>query len=229
MTEPGGVEAAALTIRDAAFEYVRNESGVRVEDYLTVLAALTGEAALVSAGIDIEAVDVAPGSGVFGGRMNDVLTGDTAELDEAGPGTVVGLLRDRLVPGIAAADWFDLQRLYTFVASNVGRAPWGAVTVSVPEDHHPLVLPLRAAFELRPIVEGTCEAIALAGDPPAPVPRHVPCASALASAIEQTVEAVEPGIAVALALEVTFSMAKMMPMSRRAMESIAAEEPASPD
>jgi hypothetical protein len=225
MTDAQEVDAAALTIRDAAFQYLQDEHGVRVEDYLTVLAAVTGEAALVSTGIDIEEVEIAPGSGMFGGRVNDMLSGDSAELAEAGPSTVIGVLRERLVPGLVPADWIDLQRLYTFVASNVGRAPWGAVTLSVPEDNYPRVLPIRAAFEMRPVVDAACEGLPGAGDPVAAVARHVPCAAALASALEQTSGAIDLGIGVALALEVTFSMAKMMPMSRRAMESIAAEGP----
>jgi hypothetical protein len=224
VTEPNDVDAAALRIRDAAFAYLQDGRGVRVEDYLTVLAAMTGEGALVAAGLDIEAVEIAPGSGMFGGRVNEILSGDTADLAAAGPETVVGILRDRLVPAVVQADWFDLQRLYTFVASNAGRAPWGAVTVSVPEQNLPRVLPLRAAFEMRAVVDAACVALAPSGDGAPAVQRHVPCATALASAITQTAGAIDLGVAVCLALEVTFSMAKLMPMSQRALGSLSAEE-----
>src|SRR5579863_8754936 len=115
MMDAGDLEAAALAIRDGAFAYLQDERGVRVEDYLTVLGAISGEAALVATGLDIEATDLAPASGIFGGRINGVLSGDTADLAEASATSVIGILRDRLVPHLVPAEWIDLGRLYTFV------------------------------------------------------------------------------------------------------------------
>jgi hypothetical protein len=218
--EPAAAQAAiaraAFAIRDAAYQYLVGERGVRVEDYLTVLAALTGEAALVASGmLDIEAADIAPGSGVFGDAVNEILSGDATDLDDVGSATVIGLLRDGLVPGVVAGELFDLERLYRFVAEKAGTIEWGMAAVSVPEANHPTVLPLRAAFEMRPEVEGAY------ADPHT---RHIPCAIALVSAVEQTKEALDPQIGVSLALEVIFGMAKTMPMSRRMMEELAEEE-----
>jgi hypothetical protein len=42
---------------------------------------------------------------------------------------------------------------------------------------------------------------------------------ALARALDQTRQAIEPSIAASLALEVTFGMAKTVPMSRAAFEA----------
>jgi hypothetical protein len=213
---PGAIARAAFAIRDAAYQYLVGERGVRVEDYLTVLAALTGEAALVASGmIDIETAAINPGSGVFGDAVNEVLSGDATDLDEVGSATVVGLMRDGLVPGVVPGELFDLERLYRFVAEKVGSAEWGTAAVSVPEANHPTVLPLRAAFEMRAEVEKAY------ADPRT---RHIPCAIALVSAVEQTKEALDPLIGVTLALEVVFGMAKTMPMSRRMMEELAEEE-----
>jgi hypothetical protein len=210
------IARAAFAIRDAAYQYLVGERGVRVEDYLTVLAALTGEAALVASGlIDIETAAIKPGSGIFGDAVNEVLSGDATDLDEVGSASVVGLMRDGLVPGVVAGELFDLERLYRFVAEKVGSVEWGMAAVSVPEANQPTVLPLRAAFEMRPEVE---EAYADRRT------RHIPCAIALVSAVEQTKEALDPLIGVTLALEVVFGMAKTMPMSRRMMEELAEEE-----
>lgn len=210
MTE---LDHAVAAIDDAAIALVRDERGVRVEDYLTALAAPTGEAALVDSGVfDNGTTDLTPGAAVFGDEINRVLTGDGTALDEVPASSVVGLLRDRLVPGVVAQDAFGpLDRLYRLVAAEVGRTPWGEVALTVPDEHRPSVQPLRLAFELRPTVEAATDEL----DPGAGG-RHVPCALALASAIERTSGAIDVNIGLTLALEVVFGMAKTEPMSRRA-------------
>jgi hypothetical protein len=186
---------------------------VRVEDYLTVLASLTGEAALVASGvIDIEASDFAPGSAIFGDPINRILTGDATVIADVRPDTVVGILVNELVPATVALEAFGaLDDLYARVATGVGSAPWGAVSVSVPPDNMPTVVPLRVVFELRPVVDATFTELGVPAGK-----RHVPCAIALASAIKQVQGAIDTNVAVRLALEVAFGMAKMVPMSRRA-------------
>jgi len=120
--------------------------------------------------------------------------------------SVVGILRDRLVPGTVAAEAFgSLERLYRLVASEVGTVAWGEVALTVPDEHRPSVPPLRLAFELRPAVE-----VAAAEN------RRLPCALALAAGIERTTEAIDVRIALTLSLEVVFGTAKTVPMSRRA-------------
>jgi hypothetical protein len=199
-------------IDHAAIALVRDDRGVRVEDYLTALAAATGEAALVDSGLfDIETTDLTPGTAVFGDEINRVLTGDGTALDEVPASSAVGLLRDRLVPGVVAGEAFgSLDRLYRLVASEVGTTAWGDVALTVPDGHRPSVQPLRLAFGLRPAVEA-----AAADMDPGIGGRHVPCALALAFAIERTREAIDVAIGLTLSLEVVFGMAKTVPMSRR--------------
>ena len=105
------------------------------------------------------------------------------------------------------------------VAAAAGSLPWGEVAVSVPDDHRPWVLPLRVAFELRPVVVAATEAAAGSG-----WGRHQLVAAALAAAVAQAAEALDPATSVALALDVTFGMAKVVPMSRAAFEQAAAED-----
>lgn len=229
MTDPGSdgpgpdneaLETAATVIRDAAFDYVLDDRGVRVEDYVATLAAVTGEAALVSSGVvDIEAAPVEPGTALFGPPIDEVLTGDTTDLFACGPETVAGLLRDGLAGHLVPPEVLDLGRVVRWVAEHVGRAPWGQASLSVPADNRPAVIPLRAAFEMRPAVVTACAPLSpdgaayLRG-------RHVPCALALVSALEQTAEAIDPAVSVTLAIEIAFTMAKMMPMSLRRMQEL---------
>ena len=74
----------------------------------------------------------------------DCVTGDVLE---GVPTTSVYGILDDLVEGAPTP-----KELYEHVASRVGSAGWGQVALTVGPDHHPSVLPLRAAFELRPVV-----------------------------------------------------------------------------
>lgn len=220
-----GLEPFVVALRDVALSRVQDERGVRVEDYLTVLAAATGEAAVVASGLfDIEDNDMAPGSGVFGDAINEVLTGDATELGQVPASSVVGVLRDHLVPGVVGADGFPpIVDLYRHVAETVGSARWGDVELTVPEDHRPTVLPLQVALELRPAVveiEAAAERAFVDGEVARPDGwgRHGLCALALASAIEQTAAAIDAPLAVRLSLEVAFGMAKVVPMSAAAFQ-----------
>lgn len=218
MTLPTDLEPIVLAVRDAALQLVQDERGVRVEDYLTVLAAAAGEATLVDADLfDIEANDLTPGAGVFGDAINQVLTGDATDAAGLHPTTTVGVLVDQLVPDVVGTDAFgELGERYARVAAAAGSLPWGEVAVALPDDHRPWVLPLRVAFELRPVVVAAAAAAADAG-----WSRHEVVAAALASAIAQAAGALDPPTSVGLALDVTFGMAKVVPMSRAAFEEAA--------
>ena len=212
--DPAKFEEATSALADGALAYVRDDAGrVRVEDYLTVLGAVTGEASLLAAGLfEVEQTSMAPGSPVFGDAINVVLSGDAIELSDAPPDSVVGLLISSLVPRVLSLeDLPTLRSLYEHVAKNVGSAPWGEVATSVPDANKPTVVPLRAAFEMRPLVDAACERAKVQTSR-----RHIPCALALAKALEQTRQAIDPKVAARLALEITFGMAKTVPMSRAA-------------
>jgi hypothetical protein len=206
------------SMRDAAIAFVQADGGVRVEDYLTALAALAGEAALAAAGFDVEGHDLAPGSGLFFEPVNEILSGDQGTVDGSPAGSVVGVLRG-WIPDVVPADAFPTpDELYRHVASTVGQAPWGEVVVTVGEANRPWVPPLRAAYELRPAV---LAAEAAQGTPVAE--RHRLVATALLEAGPQVAGAIDPAVAVRLALEVTWGMAKVAPMTKAAYERAALE------
>lgn len=203
--------AAATYIAEVAMRSVQtDDGGVRVEDYLTVLAAAAGEAVLVSAGLfDIEHNDLAPGAAVFGDRINEILSGDSIVWADITTDTVLGLYRSELVPVPVAADVLpDPRRLYEHVAGSVNRAPWGHVATTVPADNEPRVMPLRVAFEMRATVD---HAVTTANVDAAH--RWVPCVLALCVAVRQVQAAIDMGTASTLILEVVFAMAKTVPMS----------------
>lgn len=217
------VRAAAATLAAAALRRVQDPATgrVRVEDYLAVIAAGTGEAAIVASGVlDVETTDLPPGAPLFGDPINQVLSGDATDLAAVEPDSVVGVLVHELVPAVVPLEAFgSLERLYRQVAEGVGSTPWGAVALSIPDGHRPSVLPLQVAFELRPAVEA---ALAASGLPS--TRRHVPCAIALADALKQVREAIDLTVGLTLALEVVFGMAKTVPMSRRAFAEAADPE-----
>lgn len=223
MAEGDARAQAAQKIVAGALARVTDPPGssrVRVEDYVTAVAAVTGEAAIVAAGIDIETLDITPGAALFGDQINQILTGDTADLDEVPADTIVGILVASLVPNVVAlADFGSLEDLYRSVAAHVGDVDWGNVYVSVGADHAPTVPPVRLAFELRPVVETACAEAGIA-----PAQRHQPCALALAGALGQVKDAIDIKVGLRLALEVVFGMAKMAPMSRRAFAAVAGSD-----
>jgi hypothetical protein len=211
--------AAATVLAGTALKYVQDAEGrVRVEDYVTVLGALTGEAALVAAGLfDIETTAMTPGSAVFGDQINEILSGDSPDLKWLPSQSVMGILVTELVPETVPLNLLvPLEELYRHVAASVNSTDWGTVATTVPADNQPTVLPIRAAFELRRAVDA---AQAQAGLPLSL--RHLPCTLALCEGIKQVRGSAEMGMIVRLALEVTFGMAKMVPMSRAAFKSAA--------
>jgi hypothetical protein len=212
--------ASASALAAAALQHVQDPAtrGVRVEDYLAVLGSMTGEAALLAAGvIDVETSGIPPGAPIFGDPINQVLTGDTANLASVPAGSVVGILVAELVPATyALADIPSLKGLYAGVAKGVGSVEWGRAPMDLPPDNRPSVLPIQVAFELRPAVDAAVAQLGLE-----PGRRHIPPALALAEGLKQVQGAIDPAIAIRLAFQVVFGMAKMAPMSKRAFEAAA--------
>jgi hypothetical protein len=206
------VATSAAELRDVALQMVQDpqNGGVRVEDYLTTIAAAAGEAALAAAGFDVEGHDLTPGSGLFFEPVNEILTGEPMPPNGPPEGSVWALLLGAGVPLPTP------ESLYRHIAGTVGSADWGAVITTVPEDDQPWVLPLRQAYELRPHVlriEGA------AGSPT--VQRHVLVTTALVQAMAQTTGAIDAAIGAQLACEVLFGTAKMTPMTDAAFAAAA--------
>jgi hypothetical protein len=212
------VRKSAAQLAQVALARVQEKSGgVRVEDFVTVLAALTGEAALVAAGVlDIETSAIPPGAPVFGPAINAILTGDQPDVTKVPADSVVGVLVGELVPSTASLDLFrPLDVFYGNVAASVGKNPWGNVATSVAVANMPRVVPLQVAFQLRAAVDA-----AQSGSGLPRILRHVVCAVALADGLKQVKAACDINMAATLALEVVFGTSKMAPMSEAAFEQV---------
>ena len=213
------VRSAATQLASYSLGRVQDASGkVRVEDYLTVLAAITGEAALFASGvITVGTSPIEPGAPVFGDPINHVLTGDVLTFAELPATSVMGILVAEVVPATVPLAFFgSLEETYRHVAAGVGQAPWGFVSTTVPEANKPTVQPLRVAFDLRPSVDQAQSTADLPTDL-----RHVPCTLALAIGLGQVRSAIDMRIATTLAIEVVFGMAKMGPMTKAWMDAVA--------
>lgn len=215
--DPHDLLALSEKLADFALSMVQDPQtqGVRVEDYLTVLAAACGEAVLVASGIvDIESNTMNPGSAILGAPINIVLSGDAMSFAEAPAGSAVAVLVGRLTPDVFTLDQFGaLEDVFKHVVSHIGQAEWGQVATTVPEQNQPRVLPVKAAFDLRDAVTAVQEALGLPR-----AQRHVPCLHALAFALSQTRSAIDPEVALTLSLEVLFTMAKMVPVPKSAFD-----------
>ena len=195
--------------------------GVRVEEYLTVLAAAAGEAVLASSGvIDIESNPMNPGGAILGAPINIVLSGDVMSFAEVPADSAMGILIGRLVPDVFSLDQFgSVADVFKHVVEHIGQAEWGRVATSVPEQNQPGILPVKAAFDLRDAVTAVQKALGL---PLAQ--RYVPCVHALAFALTQTRSAIEPNVALTLSLQVLFTMAKMVPVPKSAFDEAPSTE-----
>jgi hypothetical protein len=217
------LRAVAQELAGVALGMVKEpETGrVRVEDYLTVLAAASGEAVLAASGIiDIESNTMNPGSVILGAPINMLLSGDVGSYAAVPADSVLGVLLVRLVPEFVPLEAFgSLETLFKGTMDRIEKAPWGFIATSLPEEHQSTIMPLKAAFDLRDVVSAAQDMVDL------PIERrYLLCVYSLAFALEQTRSAIEPDIAVTLSLEVLFAMAKRVPVPKSAFSKDAGTE-----
>ena len=207
---------AAVALAEKALRYAQTDGGVRVEDYLAVLASMVGEAALAASGvIDINAHEFPPGAGLYADPINVVLSGDATELDDVPADSVLGIFAEELLPNLVDPEAIGtIASLYEHVAAHQGSVPWGHAAIRVTEEHAPFVMPIQAAFEMREAVDEVCRTH---GVPLAK--RHVPCTLALCMGIHQVGASFDLDVAAVLSLDIVFTMAKMAPMTAQALET----------
>jgi hypothetical protein len=153
---------------------------------------------------------------VFSTKANDLISGDT-DFDEAPADSIIGILKEKLTScGFNKADFPVLKDVFTYFAANVGKVEdWGKVPLSVPKDNHPLIKPLRAAYELRPTVD---KIFAPLGDNRQQKLHAVTLM--LAETLCKTRDMLGRRIATTLAIETVNGMAKTAPMTDAAMAKL---------
>jgi hypothetical protein len=190
---------------------------IRVEELISAAAALVGEAALAKAGdFNPRQHDLAPGSRVLSTKLNALICDDKA-LQEAPVESIIGDLRDRLLAnGFEPADFPVLKDVFVYYVLNIGKKEqWGWVPLSIPQDHHPAVPPLRIAHECRPIVD---RSLAPLGDDTGKRLRAT--TAVLARALCETRNVLVRHIALSLAIETVNGMAKTVPMTEAALTKL---------
>jgi hypothetical protein len=215
----GAVDACAQSLLQALIEGVKVDGRVRAEDLIAAAASIASESCIDAAGsFNPRKHEFVPGSRVFSDRVNEIFTGDVpdATLDQLPASSVVGILRDRLIAGgYAKSDFPSLRMIFEHFAANIGNeSDWGKVPLAVPDENQPFLLPLRVAYETRPIVDRAFRPLHSAEE------RMRAAVIALADALIAVRQVIDSKTAVLLALQMVNGMAKTAPMTDDAMKSL---------
>lgn len=221
--EKSAVERCARGLYEALAKALTQNGRIRVEDLISAAAAIVGERSIEAAG-DFNPRDhqYSPGQSVFSTNANVLFCGDK-EIDDAPADSVVGIFYNKLVScGFTRSDFpASLKEIFTCFAANVGKAEnWGKVPLSVPKDNYPFIMPLRAAYGTRAMVDKIFA--------PLVNPRQKLHAAALmlAETVCKTRDVLNRRVAITLALETVNGMSKTAPMTDAAMAKVKAQQKA---
>lgn len=187
---------------------------IRVEDLLSAVAAVCGEACIAAAGeFDPERHDFVPGSAVLSDRINEILCANATEWSAAGE-SVFGLIFTGAIRSGYVIEHFpvlaDVFRAYVGGLGAGTADRWGYVALGVPADNWPRVPPLRAAYEQRAQARSILRehGLAMTAWPSA-------CAHAVGVELGRVRSAIDPSVAIRIVVETVNGMAKMAPMTDR--------------
>ena len=213
------VETCAHALYEALAKGLTQNGRIRVEDLITAAAAIVGEASVSAAGdFNARNHEFTPGQRVFSDKANVLISGDT-DLDGAPADSIVGILKNKLTKcGFQKADFPVLKDIFAYFAANIGKKEdWGKVPLSVPKNNQPFIMPLRVAYETRPIVD---KIFAPLGDNHR---QKLHAATlALAEVLCKTRDVLDRRIAITLAFETVNGMAKTAPMTDAGMAKLKA-------
>ena len=219
--KPTPIETCAHALYEALTRALTQNGRIHVEDLISAAAAIVGEASIAAAGdFNPRNHEFAPGGRVFSTKANVFISGDS-DFDGAPADSIVGILKEKLTScGFNKTDFPILKDVFTYFAANVGnKEDWGKVPLSVPKDNHPFILPLRAAYETRSIVDKT---FAPLGDN---CQQRLHAATlTLAETLCKTSDVLNRRIATTLAIETVNGMAKTAPMTDAAMAKLKTEK-----
>jgi hypothetical protein len=211
------VEACSVTLYTVMKSVVTQGGRIRVEDLISATASVVGEAAIAEAGdLDPRQHTHTPGTRVFSTNVNRLICDDKS-FDEAPSESIVGTLREKLRGcGFTDADFPVLNEVFKHFAANIGKKEdWGKVPLSVPQQHQPLLLPIRVAYETRAAVDHSLEP--LGGNNSL---RLRAATLALAKALCETRDVLSRIVATTLAIETVNGMSKTAPMTDAAIAAL---------
>jgi hypothetical protein len=217
-TSVTAVETCAHALFQTLAEGLKRDGRIRAEDIITAAASIVGESCIVAAAdFNPRKHEFVPGSRVFSTRVNELFSGDVPDesIDGLPAGSIVGTLRDRLVvSGFDRSDFPQLKKIFQDFAASVGKpSTWGSVPLSIPSQNMPSILPLRVAYETRPMVDRLFETLENPGD------RLHASVLALAETLIAVREVIDRKTALLLALQIVNGMAKTAPMTDDAMKA----------
>lgn len=211
------IETCGRAIYDVTCAAIKRDGRIRVEDLIAALSSIVGELCIEAAGdFNPRKHSLTPGSRAFSDGANRLFCGDTGtyDLDQIPPESIVGMLRDRLLPaGYSKADFPSLRMIFEHFAANIGKSSdWGKVPLAVPPANYPFVLPLRVAYETRGMVDRTLQGVSA-------VQRLHAGVFALSEGLIAVQNAIDRKTVLLLALQIVNGMAKTAPMTDEAMEA----------
>jgi len=212
------VESCAHALFKTLADNLRKNGRIRCEDIITAAASIVAEACIAAAAdYNLRKHEFVPGSRVFSTRVNELFSGDVPDegIDSPPSGSIVGVLRDRLVvSGFDRSDFPQLKKIFQDFAAGVGKpSTWGSVPLSVPSENAPSILPLRFAYETRSTVDSLFKPLTNPQD------RLHASVLALAETLIAVRQVIDRRTALLLALEIINGMAKTAPMTDDAMKA----------
>ncbi|MCK8521473.1 hypothetical protein M0D21_07835 [Aquimarina sp. D1M17] len=213
------VEKLTRRIVNFVYNAVQTEKGVRVEDAICVMATIVAERCITTANeFSIYEHDFEPGSAVFSEKMNELLVGPVAvdHWNDLPPESVFARIKRKLNSHFDKVPFPSLQTIFETYAKNVGASEWGYLTLSVPDENKPFILPLQAGYETRKYVD---QNINLESDEK--TLRIV--INALCHILIETKTALDASISLALTFEIINGMSKTATMTDKKMMELQAE------
>jgi hypothetical protein len=209
-------ESCAQALFKTLAESLTKNGRTRAEDLITASASIAAELCIEVAGnFNPRNHKFVPGSRVFSDKVNELLAGNSDDIETAPAESIVGTLRDKLlVAGYTSADFPSLKTVFEHFAANVGKpSDWGKVPLSVSEENKPSVLPLRVAYETRATVDRVFHSLV------SPPLKLRAATLTLAEVLIAVQHVIKKNTALLLALETVNGMAKTAPMTDDAIAS----------
>jgi hypothetical protein len=195
---------------------------IHAEDAISLAATVVAERCIDLDGkFPLRDHDLIPGSRVFSTDMNVILFSDKAveDLAEYAADSVLGILRDSLIPPYQKADFPPVKGVLEYYAANIGKPEdWGKVPLSIPKENFPFIPPLQMGYAIRTKVDSLLISIEDKKE-------KVKIATlALADILKKIHGVLKPSIALSLALETINGMSKTAPMTKKTMKKIAEKQ-----
>ncbi|WP_062061426.1 hypothetical protein [Aquimarina longa] len=213
------VEKLTKNLVNYVYNSVQSEKGVRVEDALCVIATIVAERCIKIANeFSIYEHDYEPGSPMFSEKINEILVGpiNVEDWNDLPEECVFSRIKRKINSHFSKSPFPSLNAIFEVYAANIGKSEWGNITLSIPDENKPFLLPLRAGYETRKYID---ENINLESDEK--TLRIV--INAICRILIETKNILDPSVSLTLIFEVINGMSKTATMTDKRMENLQTE------